>query len=117
LFHSRSTSFPLFCRKVDADSLSGLIPSVVSKGFVVLGWKVWGHRHPDWLVKWYSDVFLQDRFLLLRFVLMLEIRIVVCQGGLLLLDDLFVVEQPHRLFVVLAAVPLNPGDHEELVAR
>jgi len=48
---------------------------------------------------------------------MLEIRIVVCQGGVLLLDDLFVVERPHRLFVVLVAVLLNPGDHEELVAR
>jgi len=48
---------------------------------------------------------------------MLEIRIVACQGGLLLLDGLFVVERPPRLFVALVADPLVPRDHGGLVAR
>ena len=30
----QSTSFPLFCQGIDTDRLSGLIPGVVSIGFV-----------------------------------------------------------------------------------
>jgi len=68
-------------------------------------------------VEWYSEVFQHDRFLQLRFVLRLEIRIVACQGDLLLLDGLCIGETPHHLFVTLVADPLVPRDHGGLVAR
>jgi len=68
-------------------------------------------------VEWYREVFQHDRFLQLRFVLILEIGIVACQGDLLLLDGLFVVERPHCLFVALVADPLIPRDQGGFVAR
>jgi len=48
---------------------------------------------------------------------MLEIRIVACQGDLLLLDGLLIVEQPHHFFVTLVADLLIPRDHSGPVAR
>ena len=92
MFPPRSTFFPLIFRGVDADCLSVLIPAVVSKGFVDLGWKVRGHHHDHWLVEWYSQGFQHDCGFQLRFVLMPEIQIVPCQGGLGLLDNPFLAE-------------------------
>ena len=68
-------------------------------------------------MEWYSEVFQHDRFLQLRSVLRLEIRIVAYQGDLWLLDDPFVAERQHRLFVALVADPLVPRDHGGFVAK
>ena len=47
---------------------------------------------------------------------MLEIRIIACQGDLLLLDSLFVVERQHCLFGALVANPLLPRHYGVFVA-
>jgi len=90
---------------------------VVSKGFIDLGKKVRGHRYHHPLVEWYIKVSQHDRFSLLKSVSRLEIRIVTYLGDLLLLDDLFVAERQHRLFVALVADPLVPREHGGFVAK
>jgi len=68
-------------------------------------------------VEWYIEVFQHDRFLQLRSISRLEIRIVAYQGDLLLLDDPFVAEWQRRLFVALVADPFVPRDHGGFVAN
>jgi len=68
-------------------------------------------------VESYREVFQHEPILQLRFVLMLEIRIVACQGGLLPFDDPFIAQWWPWLCVALVADPLVPYDHGELVAR